>query len=89
MSLSGTRLKTNLAADILTQLNTIFPTDTNLLAAEKTLINTAKQNIANAIANAAGPDVVTEVLNAVVTVTSVSGVTPGGGTSGPGAGTVS
>jgi hypothetical protein len=83
MSMSGTRLKSNLAADYLSQLQSLFPIDSSLLPAEKTALQSAQTNIANALANAGGPDIVTEVGNATVLV---SGVTSGGSTAG---GTVS
>ena len=84
MALSGSRLKTALTADIYTQLQSQFPINSSLLAAEKTYIATAQQDLANAIANAVGPDTITEITgNAVAAVTGVTGVTTGSGTSGP------
>ncbi len=82
MALSGSRLKTALAADIFTQLQIQFPINGSLLSAEQTYIGTAQQDLANAIAAAVGPDVVTEVTTNAVA--SVTGVTTGLGTSGPG-----
>jgi hypothetical protein len=61
MALSGSRLTTALAADILSQLQTLFPVNASLLSAEKTAYATGQTNLANALANAAGPDVVSEV----------------------------
>lgn len=91
MALSGSRLTSALAADILTQLQTQFPVPSPALqAGELTAFNTAQQKLATAIANASGPDIVTEITGHAalnVTVTSVSGVTAGGSSSGPGTGT--
>jgi hypothetical protein len=77
MSLSGSRLTGTLSADYLTQLQSLFPINASLLPAEKSYLATAQQNLANALANAGGPDIVTEVKNATVAVT---GVTTGSGT---------
>lgn len=93
MALSGTRLQTALASDIYAQLQAIFPLNADLLAAEKTLILAAQQNLANAMANAAGPDIVSEITgNAVVPIgivgTVTSGPGAGGGTSTTATGTV-
>lgn len=77
MAMNGARLIGTLAADYLTQLQALFPINASLLPAEKTYIATAQTNLANALANAGGPDIVTEVKNATVAVT---GVTTGSGT---------
>jgi len=67
MPLSGTRLKNALTTDIATQLATQFPVNGSLLAPEQALYTTSQQKIAQAIADAAGPDVVTEITgNALV-----------------------
>ncbi len=82
MPLSGSRLNTALAADLLSQMQSKFPIDSSLLPAEKTALAAAQKDHCDAQAAAIGPDVVTEITgNGVVTVT---GVTTGGGTSGPG-----
>jgi hypothetical protein len=89
MPMSGSGLASSLKTQILAQLNAQFPTDTNLLNAEKTAINSAKDKLAQAIADGDGPTTVDHIKNnAVVSVSSVTGVTPGGGVSGPGSGTV-
>ena len=76
MALNGSRLTGTLYTDILAQLQSLFPVNVSLLAQEQADYNTGQQNLAHAIANAAGPDVVTEITgNAVVT-----GVQTGGGT---------
>jgi hypothetical protein len=83
MSLDGNRLKTSLQADILSQLQSAFPVNASLLTAEKTALNTAQQSLANAIANAVGPDAVTEVKNATVlpgTFSNSGGPVAGAGT---------
>lgn len=61
--MSGTRLKGNLAADYLTQIQTAFPIPGTLQAGEITALQNAQQAIANALANAGGPDIVAEVAN--------------------------
>jgi hypothetical protein len=75
MSLSGTRLKNALATDINTQLTIQFPVNVSLLAAEQALYTAGQQKIADAIANAAGPDVVTEITGHA----AVPGIQPGVG----------
>lgn len=91
MALSGSRLTGTLQTDILAQLQAQFPAPSPALqAGELTAFNAAQLKIAQAIANASGPDIVTEITgHAVVAVASVSGVTSGGSSSGPGTGTVS
>lgn len=82
MSLSGTRLQSSLAADFLAQIQAKFPIPSTLLAAEKTALQGAQTNLANAMAAAAGPDVVTEVKNASVSTTDTGTVTSGAGSGG-------
>lgn len=88
MSLSGSRLQGALQTDILAQLQSQFPVNGSLLPGEIAQINAAQQKLATALATATGPDVVTEVLQATVQVASVSGVTSGPSSSGPGTGTL-
>lgn len=78
MALSGARLTTALSADILTQLQALLPVNSSLLSAEKTGYAAAQVNLANALANAIGPDVVTEITG--YATVSVTGVTTGAGT---------
>ena len=90
MALSGTRLTGTLATDFLSQLQAAYPVNSSLLPAEKTAYATAQSALAQALANAAGPDIVGEFTgHAVVpvTVVSVSGVQTGSGVSGAGTGT--
>jgi hypothetical protein len=89
MALSGSRLTSALAGDYLTQLEALFPINGSLLSAEQSGLTNSLQNLANALANAGGPDIVSEITgHAVLDVTSVSGVQTGGSSSGPGTGTV-
>lgn len=90
MALSASRLTSNLAADYFTQLKALFPYPPGLLPGEQTQADQSLQNLAQALANADGPDIVNEIVdNALVTVPFVTGVTPGGSNSGSGNGTVS
>lgn len=90
MALSGSRLQTALAGDILTQLQANFPVSASLLPAEKTLMNNAMTQLANSIAAGTGPDVVTEITtHAVVPLGILVAVTgnataQAGATTGPG-----
>lgn len=79
MALSGSRLQTNLAADFLSQIQTAFPVNASLLTAEKTALQNAQTSLANALAAAAGPDVVTEAKNATLTIPGTGLVAPSGG----------
>lgn len=90
MALLGSRLNSARYTSILADLNTQFGAiPSGLLAGEQALITAGRSKLAHAIADNEGTDVVTEITtNAAVVVTSVSGVTPGVGTSGPGTGTV-
>jgi hypothetical protein len=73
MALSGTRLKSALSADYLTQLQSLFPIPAALLAAEKSAAASAQSALANALANAGGPDIVAEITgNAVVPVPGIT-----------------
>lgn len=83
MALSGSRLTSALAADILTALQTQFPVSGSLLPAEQTALNTAQQHFATAIANGSGADIITEIIgHAVVSTTDVGTVTSGAGSGG-------
>ena len=84
MSLSGSRLTTALAADILTALQSAFPVNSSLLTAEKSSINTNQQKMATAIANGSGADIVTEITtNAIVPAGTVTTGAGAGGTVAP------
>lgn len=83
MALSGSRLQTALAADILSALQSAFPIPSALLSAEKTTCAANQTALAAAMGQGVGPDVVTEITGHAVLV--VTGVVAGGGT---GAGTV-
>ena len=92
MSLSSSRLQTALDADILSKLQAAYPIDSALRTADKDTIAAGQQALANSIGDPTGADVIKEIVtNAVVpstvAVTSVTGVTSGVSTSGPGAGT--
>jgi hypothetical protein len=88
MPLVGSRLNTQLYADYLAKLQAMFPMPAGLQPAEQVIFSTNQQKLAHSFADLGGTDIVNEVLNAVVAVESVSGVTPGGGSSGPGSGTL-
>ena len=75
MALSGNRLKAALATDIGQQLIAMFQLNGDLLPAEKQGYLDSQQKIADAIANAAGPDVVSEITGNAV----VPGITAGPG----------
>lgn len=69
MSMSGSRLQSALAADILTQLQSAFPISGSLKPAEQTASAAAQTSMANALAAAIGPDTVSEITgHAAVTV---------------------
>lgn len=90
MSMSGSRLQGNLKDDFFTNIKNAFPLDPNLKAAEKTAILNAQEVLSQALANAAGPDVVTEVQQATVNVNGTASVTSAPGTAPvTGTGTVS
>lgn len=80
MSLSGSRLQSALATDILAQIQAAFPVNGSLLAPEQAACNTGQHALATALATAVGPDVVTEVKLGTVAVTGVTS----GGSSAPG-----
>lgn len=88
MSMSGSRLTGTLYNDYLAQLQAAFPIPGGLLGPEQAGLNSGQMAIAQALANAGGPDIVTEVQQATVAVTvaSVTGVTSGASVSGPGTG---
>lgn len=76
MALSGSRLQTALATDILTQLQSAFPISGSLLPAEQTKLQAAQQSMASAMAAAIGPDTVSEITGHA----TVTGVQTGAGT---------
>ena len=90
MAMSGATLKADLKSAILAQLQALFPCPSTLLQAEKDLYATNQSQIAEAFAYGDGPTTVSHISgNAVVAVTSVSGVMTGTSASGPGSGTIS
>lgn len=78
MALSGSRLQTALAADFAAQLASLFVLPGALLPAEQAAYTASQQHLANAMANAIGPDVVTEITGNAQA--STSGVQAGGST---------
>jgi hypothetical protein len=87
MPMSGSHLSNALKADILTQLQAKFPIPSDLQAAEKTALQTAQQNLADAIALGSGPDIVTEVQSGTVSTVDTGVVTSGAGAGGAVTGT--
>lgn len=90
MPLNGATLKGTLKTSIFAELQTQFPIPGGLTGAEQAALLESQEKLAQAIADGDGPTTVTHIQSnaqVVVTVASVSGVTPGGGVSGPGAGT--
>lgn len=82
MAMSGSRLTGTLDTDILAQIQSAFPIDASLKTAEKAGIAAAQSALAQAIANAAGPDIVNEVKNASIgpgTFTNGAGSVTGAG----------
>jgi hypothetical protein len=85
MPLSGTRLRDAEKAGILAQLQSLFPVSGALQAAEQTLLNTAQNKIAEAIAFGGAPATVAEITgnaalaNGLVTTgTGTGGIVTGG-----------
>jgi len=84
-------IKDAIPAVIVAAMAITYPT-TGLTVEQKAFADAERQKFATVIAEVAGPiadAIVDEIVNhAEVNVTSVSGVTSGGDTSGPGSGTI-
>lgn len=73
MPLDGARLTGALFSDIKAQMDALFPINADLLDDEKALAEEGREKFCHAIANAAGPDVVDEIVTNAVVPSGIAG----------------